>query len=162
MIDVAELQRAAKAVVGCWNDGQPLASVATNINALKAALSQTLPAPGEVEDVRKRAQSIWDKRWFCIEGEWSPDEEPIETDEPRRFAEIAIAALTPTLATVAAANDEGVALLLAQAEFLCDRLDELDWCEDLDAVANGYSAHVDPALSRLKSTIRLLSQGVGK
>jgi hypothetical protein len=67
--------------------------------------AQVVPASGEVEGVRKRAQSIWDKRWFCVEGEWSPDEEPIETDEPRRFAEIAIAALT--LATVAAANNEG-------------------------------------------------------
>jgi hypothetical protein len=107
---------------------------------------QVVPAPGEVEGVRKRAQSIWDKRWFCVEGEWSPDEEPIETDEPRRFAEIAIAALI--LATVAAANDEGVTL---------------DW----RAVAklareHGVRYRTNTALEKFLAAIRLLPKGPAK
>lgn len=39
------------------------------------------------------------------------------------------------------------------AQFLSDRLDDLDWSTGLDALAKNYSGHVDPAHSRLKGAL---------
>ncbi|MBC3943343.1 hypothetical protein [Sphingomonas albertensis] len=147
------------------------------VRAVSAALSpQTLPAPGEVErytedSVRAMLRGTTKGetlRAWCKANDVNPTHAYEFADGKRNAPAdllgamgldrtIVVAHPSPTPATVAAANDEGVALLLAQSEFLCDRLDELDWCEDLDAVANGYSGHVGPALSRLKSTIRTLA-----
>lgn len=43
--------------------------------------------------------------------------------------------------------------LLAQAQFLSDRLDELDWSQDIDELGRQYNGHVDPAHCRLRGTL---------
>jgi hypothetical protein len=47
--------------------------------------------------------------------------------------------------------------VLDEAQFLCDRLDELDWSMGMDEFANMHSAHVDPSHSRLKGALAELS-----
>lgn len=42
-----------------------------------------------------------------------------------------------------------------EAEFLCARIDELDWC-DLDETARQHAGHVDPPLARLKGLLTAL------
>lgn len=44
-------------------------------------------------------------------------------------------------------------VLREQAQFLCDRLDELDWSVSFDEFGNAYYGHVDPAHHRLKATL---------
>lgn len=47
------------------------------------------------------------------------------------------------------------AAIISEAQFLCARLDELDFGQSMDDFTNMHSAHVDPSHSRLK---KLLSQ----
>lgn len=47
---------------------------------------------GEREAIERSAESIWQQRWFSAPAD-TPDAIPVETDEPRRFAEMALAAL---------------------------------------------------------------------
>ncbi len=47
--------------------------------------------------------------------------------------------------------------VVAEAQFLCDRLDELDWSIAMVEFANLHSAHVDPSHSRLKSALEDIS-----
>jgi hypothetical protein len=51
----------------------------------------------------------------------------------------------------------GEASIASMAQFLCDRLDNLDFSRDMDDFANDYSGHVDPALWRLKHALAALS-----
>jgi hypothetical protein len=44
-----------------------------------------------------------------------------------------------------------------EAEFLCARIDELDWCDSLEATANQHAGHVDPSVSRLKGLLSSLA-----
>ena len=42
---------------------------------------------------------------------------------------------------------------LKEARFLCDRLGELDWSQDIDDLSNDFNGHVDPPLSRLRGML---------
>lgn len=44
-----------------------------------------------------------------------------------------------------------------EAQFLCDRLDELDWSQDYEDLANDFDGHVSPPHSRLKKALASLS-----
>jgi len=47
-----------------------------------------------------------------------------------------------------------------EAQFLCDRLDSLEWMDDGYAdVQREYFGHVEPSLARLKALLQALSQG---
>ena len=59
-------------------------------------------------------------------------------------------ALTPPTASL------GVEDIPAMAQFLCDRLDELDFSQGMEDFANDYSGHVISALSRLKGALAAL------
>lgn len=52
-------------------------------------------------------------------------------------------------------GDVGTAI--EEAQFLCDRLDELDWSMGFDDFGNSYSGHVDPSHSRLKGFLAALT-----
>lgn len=47
--------------------------------------------------------------------------------------------------------------LIDEAQFLCDRLDDLDWSITMEEHANDFSGHVDPSLYRLKQYLSQLS-----
>lgn len=150
MTDVAKLQRAAEAVVDCWNDGQPLASVATTISALKAALSpQTLPAPGEVESMAQTLEVHAETRRLC--GQFGVAD---EID--------AAAKMLRSLAT-----DEGVFAIGDRVE----KIKGSSWC---GIIVGTYSTKLTPEGYAVESerepgsvqiypaaAIRLLSQGGG-
>jgi len=48
------------------------------------------------------------------------------------------------------------------AQFLCDRLDELDFSQDMESFARDFHGHVAPALSRLKGSFAAERPGVGE
>lgn len=52
-------------------------------------------------------------------------------------------------------GDVGTAI--EEAQFLCDRLDELDWSMSFDDFGNNYNGHVDPSHSRLKGFLAALT-----
>ena len=39
------------------------------------------------------------------------------------------------------------------AQFLIDRIDDMDWCGDLEAFAREWNGHVDPPLCRLRAAL---------
>jgi hypothetical protein len=47
--------------------------------------------------------------------------------------------------------------VLREAQFLCDRLDELDWSMTYEEYGRSYNGHVDPSHSRLKGALAALS-----
>ncbi len=63
-------------------------------------------------------------------------------------------ALTRTLAD----ERKRVGEVAHEATFLIARINELDWCGDLDSFAREWSGHVDPPLSRLTKALASLSQ----
>lgn len=65
----------------------------------------------------------------------------------------AILSLTPS----AGRDGSGREDIPAMAQFLCDRLDNLDW-QDFEDTTRDFMGHVDPALSRLKSALASQSE----
>ena len=51
--------------------------------------------------------------------------------------------------------------VIGQAQFLCDRLDNLDFSMDMEDFAREHAGHVDPAHSRLKDSLAALSRKGG-
>jgi hypothetical protein len=62
--------------------------------------------------------------------------------------------LRAALATQPATSQEGEGQLRAAAQFLSDRLDNLEWMDgDLEATLRDYMGHVDPAHARLRNAL---------
>jgi hypothetical protein len=55
---------------------------------------------------------------------------------------------------------EALERVIDEAQFLCDRLDNLDWSISFDEFGNDYYGHVDPSHSRLKGYLAALAQPV--
>ena len=54
--------------------------------------------------------------------------------------------------------DDPVERVLHEAQFLCDRLDNLDFSMGMDDFAREHAGHVDPSHSRLKAALAALSR----
>lgn len=66
------------------------------------------------------------------------------------------------LAAMREGVDRGmVERVIDQAQFLCDRLDNLDFSMDMEDFAREHAGHVDPAHSRLKDSLAALSRKGG-
>lgn len=48
---------------------------------------------------------------------------------------------------------------LAEAQFLCNRLDELDFSQSMEDFTRDHCGHVDPSHARLKSALAALNKG---
>lgn len=52
-------------------------------------------------------------------------------------------------------DDDGLAVAVeAEAQFLVDRIDEMDWSLDAEDFVREWNGHVDPPLCRLRSTLK--------
>ncbi len=66
----------------------------------------------------------------------------------------AVSAHNASIATQPATSQEGEVQVRAAAQFLSDRLDNLEWMDDdLEATLRDYMGHVDPAHARLRSAL---------
>lgn len=143
------------------------------------ALSQTLPAPGEVEAVAASASiALMYLQTGFIEcpqcGEEVPTKDLDATHELATVVQPAPITGAPTLATVAAANDEGVAKAAVDtSEYRTDyQIGKADGIEAAAKVADdlalvgiltpGWLDGASSAQRQIAAAIRLLSQGGGK
>lgn len=60
---------------------------------------------------------------------------------------------------LAAPHSDTLAELLAEAEFLVDRLQELEWSGDYECTSREYHGHVAPSVSRLTTALAALAEG---
>ncbi|WP_370372417.1 hypothetical protein [Henriciella pelagia] len=116
----------------------------------------TRPLTAEIADLRQRTESLWDaikhgddehRAWLkeAINAHLAGEAVPETRGKGRKEAEIS---------DLRAQLDEAM-WVMKEARFLCDRLGELDWSQDIDDLANDFNGHVDPPLSRLR---RVLSE----
>ncbi|WP_165895483.1 hypothetical protein [Sphingomonas sp. PP-CE-1A-559] len=131
-----------------------------------AALPQTLPAPPLSTEVKSAATGFHEQDVSLKVALPAPGE-GMDWSEAHDFTEKygLPASCVPSLATVAAANDEGVARALKAAAKVAD-----DLCADMTAEADAEPGVITKLLHRasaqtaekIASAIRLLSQGGGK
>ena len=154
----AAAEHAKNFVTGNWTDALKAADAVTALRLL------AFNAPPDGERVEAIALDVAEtitahmRSPDMIWGLGRIDPELLDEMEAE-LRSVTVAALENALTSLSLSPHQGdreaIARCVEQARFLCDRLDELDWC-DLDRTANDFSGHVDPVLSRLKSTLSLL------
>jgi hypothetical protein len=152
-------RRQTEVLAGCCDERSEMLAIARHRLAARLTQPRASQPVGEVTVIQADREAA---AAFLFEPYTNPhrlmrgmgaDDHPLV----QAFARHRLAALSPTPAR---GGEDLRDQAIKQAQFLCDRLDELDWCESLEATANDFSGHVDPALSRLKGTLAaLLSKG---
>ena len=123
------------------------------------------PAPGQIGSFAEHDAGLWQAGKFLLE-RLRDHEVRMTCDEDARewYGHVtpAVERFRAALAAMREGVDRGmVERVIDQAQFLCDRLDNLDFSMDMEDFAREHAGHVDPAHSRLKDSLAALSRKGG-